>query len=251
MTTLDGVSIRFYAELNDFLSPAYRQVRFMPPIAERATVKHLIESLGVPHPEVDLVLVNDQPVGFSHVVQIGDRISVFPRFRRLDLGPWALSRQLAVTEPRFALDAHLGKLATYLRILGFDTYYRNDVDDETLAEVAAAEGRFLLTRDRALLMRRTVEAGMYVRDDDPERQAVEVIRRFGLLPLIVPFRRCLHCNRLLEPVSKQAIEHRLLPKTRRYHHEFRLCPGCDQVFWRGSHWEHMQALIDRLRQEAG
>jgi len=141
-----------------------------------------------------------------------------------------------------------GKLATYLRLLGFDTRYTNHWEDSTLAEIADREGRILLTRDHALLMRRQVSRGMFVREDDPERQTIEVIRRIDLLEQIAPFTRCLHCNAVLTPVSKDAIIDRLLPKTRRYYDEFRVCPICDQIFWRGSHWEHVRGFIDRLHQ---
>lgn len=243
-----NVTIRFYAELNDFLPKNRRQMWFAPPVAQDASVKHLIESLGVPHTEVDLVLVNGEVAEISQRIHEGDRISVFPRFRTLDLGPDVPGRPSHATEPRFVLDGHLGKLATYLRLLGFDTLYTNHWTDSTLADITEAEGRILLTRDRALLMRRQVVRGMFVRADDPEQQAIEVIRRFDLLGQIAPFTRCLHCNAVLAPVSKDAIIDRLLPKTRRYYDEFRICPSCDQIYWRGSHWQHMHGFIDRLKQ---
>lgn len=249
MSTLGGLAIvelRFYGELNDFLPRELRQ-RWIPYApAARASVKHAIEALGVPHTEVELVLINGEPAELSAHLQDGQRISVYPAFRTIDLSPL----RPALSPParaRFVADAHLGKLAAYLRLLGFDTLYWTDSDDPTLARVASAEQRILLTRDRALLMRRQVTRGFYVRDDDPDRQIIDVLRRFNLFAAIAPFRRCVHCNRELEPVAKEAVLDRLRPLTRQHYDEFSICHTCDQVYWRGSHWEHLQEVIGRIR----
>jgi uncharacterized protein with PIN domain/sulfur carrier protein ThiS len=240
------VTLRFYAELNDFLPRERRQVAFTYLVAERTSVKDVIEGLGVPHTEVDLVLVNGESVDFSYLVQDGDRISVFPVFESLDITPLVRVRPRPLREPRFVLDTHLGKLAVYLRMLGFDTLYRNDYDDATLAHLAFSEQRILLTRDRGLLKRSSVTHGYHVRETRPARQVVEVLRRFHLFGAIRPFRRCLCCNAVLEPVHKEAIAERLAPKTRRYYDEFTLCRACDRIYWKGSHYERMQQLIARL-----
>lgn len=245
-----GVTLRFYAELNDFLPPERRQTAFTVPLARQTSVKDLIESLGVPHTEVDLILVNGESVDFAYRVRAGDRISVYPVFEALDIAPLVRVRPRPLREPRFVLDTHLGKLALYLRMLGFDALYRNDYADEELARISSQEHRILLTRDRGLLKRRLVTHGYHVREDDPERQLVEVVRRFDLAGAAQPFGRCLRCNDLLEEVEKAAIEHRLEPKTRRYYHQFRVCRGCGRVYWPGSHHEHMRARIERLLREA-
>ena len=240
------LAIRFYAELNDFLSLDHRQVTFPHVLKERASIKDVIEALGVPHTEVALLLVNGESVDFSYLVQDGDRISVYPAFASLDITPLVRVRPHAAPEPRFILDSHLGKLAAYLRMLGFDTLYRNDYDDDVLAELASRQQRILLTRDRGLLKRRVVVHGYHVWETDPERQLIEVLSRFNLFPAIAPFRRCLHCNGLLEPVAKEAIVDRLLPKTRQYYDEFSHCLACGRIYWKGSHHERMQHLIDRV-----
>lgn len=240
------VHIRFYAELNDFLPLDRRQTTFVLPLNRRTSIKDLIESLGVPHTEVDLILVNGESVTFSYTVQDADRISVYPAFESFDIAPIERVRDAPLREARFVLDTHLGKLAGYLRMLGFDTLYRNDYDDDTLAHTSADERRILLTRDRGLLKRSVVTHGYWVRETDPEEQLAEVLRRFDLLGAIAPFHRCMRCNGLTAPVSKESIEDRLEPKTRRYYDEFRVCSTCGQVYWKGSHYEGMQALLERL-----
>lgn len=241
-----GVTIRFYAELNDFLPRGRRQVAFAMPLERQASVKDLVESLGVPHTEVDLILVNGESVDFSYRVRDGDFISVYPVFEALDVGPLVRLRPRPLREPRFVLDAHLGKLALYLRMLGFDTLYRNDYADEELARVSSEEHRILLTRDLGLLKRSIVTHGYHVREDDPERQVVEVVRRFDLAGLAQPFGRCLRCNGELEAVEKAAVEHRLEPKTRLYYDEFRACRSCGRLYWKGSHHDHMRERVERL-----
>ena len=244
------VAVRCYAALNDFLPPARRQVTFDHAFAGRPAVKDLIEALGVPHPEVDLILADGSPVDFAHPVRDGERISVYPRFASLDVAPLALARPPDLPEARFVLDTHLGKLASYLRLLGFDTLYGTDCDDDTLARLAAGEARILLTRDRGLLKRGAVTHGYYVRATDPERQLVEVLRRFDLAGALAPFRRCLRCNGLLTPVRKEEVAERLPPKTRQYYDEFQRCQACGRIYWPGSHYRRMRRFVERVRQGA-
>ncbi len=244
---LGQVTLRFYAELNDFLPPYRRQVAFVQPLSGRTSVKDLVEGLGVPHTEVDLILVNGEPVDFAYIVQDGDRISVYPVFESIDISPLTRLRPRPLRVPRFVLDVHLGKLAVYLRMLGFDTLYGNDYDDATLARLAADQRRILLTRDRGLLRRSVVTHGYYVRATVPRQQLVEVIRRFDLLGSIAPFRRCMRCNGLLAPVAKQDVIDQLPPRTRRSYDEFYRCRECTRVYWKGSHFLRMQQFIDQLR----
>lgn len=243
---MPSIAVRFYAELSDFLPPDRRQVTFAHSVPERAAVKDVIEALGVPHTEVDLILANGESVDFSYQVRDGDRISVYPVFESLDITPLVRVRPQPLREPRFVLDTHLGKLATYLRLLGFDTLYRNDAADHALAAIARAEQRILLTRDRGLLKHGVVTHGYHVRETDPERQVVEVLRRFDLFRAIAPFRRCLRCNGLLEPVPKEGVIDRLEPKTRQYYDEFSTCQGCGRIYWKGSHYQRMLSFIARV-----
>ncbi|MEW5958328.1 MAG: Mut7-C RNAse domain-containing protein [Chloroflexota bacterium] len=239
---------RFYAELNDFLPLEKRQRPLLHTFELSGSVKDMIEALGVPHTEVDLILANGESVDFAYPVRNGDRISVYPVFESIDIAPVLQVRPAPLRESRFVLDVHLGQLAVYLRMLGFDTLYRNDYDDEELARISSAEGRILLTRDRGLLKRSIVTHGYCLRTTQPRRQVVEIIRRFDLHRSIEPFRRCLHCNRVLEPVAKAEIVDRLSPRTRDYYDEFRRCPGCDRLYWPGSHFQRMQQFIDSVVQ---
>jgi hypothetical protein len=228
--------------LSDFLPPGRGQESFTHDFTDRQSVKHLIEALGVPHTEVAHIQVNGKPTGLSYLVQDGDRVDVYPisSVRGEDVEK-ILNRQDG--EPRFVLDNHLGRLAVYLRMLGFDVSYRNDYQDEELAQVAQVDGRILLTRDRRLLMRSAVTSGYWVRSKVPREQLREVVGRFVLSEAAAPFRRCLRCNGLLQPVEKSAVLDRLEPLTRMYFNEFHICPDCRQIYWRGSHYERMQGLV--------
>lgn len=239
------VIFRFYAELNDLLPADRRQVAFSQPFKGRVTVKHLIESLGVPHAEVDLILVDGRSVEFGHIVADGQRISVYPVFESLDIGSLTRLRPAPLRDLRFVLDTHLGQLATYLRLLGFDSLYRNDYDDPELALIARREERVLLTRDRGLLKRKLVTHGYCVRETDPELQMLEVVERFDLRGRLEPFSRCLRCNGLTGEVAKVDVVDRLPADTRRYYDEFRICSECRQVYWKGSHYRRMRAFLKR------
>ena len=239
---------RFYAELNDLLPADKRQVTFTHFFENRASVKDMTEALGVPHTEIDLILVNGESVDFTYLVQDGDRISVYPVFESIDITPLVRVRPQPLREPRFVLDTHLGRLARYLRMLGFDTLYRNDYADEELARISSEEHRILLTRDPGLLKRSVVTHGYWIRDSDPHRQLRQILQRFDLFGAIAPFARCLRCNALLQPVRKEAVLDRLLPMTKETYDEFRICPECERIYWKGSHYRRMQQFIERLQQ---
>jgi len=240
---MSHATFRFYAELNDFLPPARRQKGFEHSFSGRVSVKDMIESLGVPHTEVDLILAGGVSVDFQYLVRDGDLLSVYPAFETLDIHPLLRLRPEPLRVPRFILDAHLGRLAAYLRLLGLDAVYRNDFTDAELARRSALEQRILLTRDRGLLKRSAVTRGYCVRSDEPREQAREVVERFDLRRAIAPFRRCLSCNGLLQPVEKQAVWDRLPPGTRERFDEFYRCPDCGKIFWPGSHYARLQALV--------
>ncbi len=247
MGHMDTVQFRFYADLNDFLLPQQRQRPFCQPVYDGTqSVKHHIESLGVPHTEVELILVNGRFVDFNYLVQADDQISVYPPFHTLDVSPLVPLRQSLTPPYRFILDNHLGKLARTLRLLGLDTLYaNNEADDADLAHVAHEEKRILLTRDRGLLKRGNVIYGYCLRTRDSEKQLTAVMHRFQLHDEINPWTRCLRCNGLLQPVGKEAIVHRLEPKTKLYFDEFRICQTCGQIYWQGSHFSRLQGIIDR------
>ncbi len=235
--------MRFYEELNDFLPYARRRRDFAHSFRDSGSIKGLVESLGVPHTEIDLILVNGQSVDFGYQVQDGDRISVYPVFEALDISPVTHLRPRPLREPCFVLDSHLGRLAAYLRLLGFDCLYRNDYGDPTLADISAREQRILLTRDRRLLMLKQITRGYHVRAHLPHAQLAEVMARFDLFSVRRPFTRCLHCNGLLHPVAKEAVAARLQPRTRQYYDAFWQCDTCGKLYWKGSHFRRMQELL--------
>ena len=235
----------FHAELNDFLSYGV-QKDILVSFDKHQTVKHLLESLGVPHTEVDVIIVNGESVDFRKRLQTGDRVDVYPSGEAVDVVQLIRLRPKPLSEPRFVLDGHLGKLATYLRLLGFDTLYRNDYDDDELAEISSGEQRILLTRDRGLLKRNLVIHGYCVREKKPRKQVVEVLKRYKLATRAEPFSRCAHCNGLLVTIPKTEIMDRLEPKTKLYYHEFQICPDCDQIYWKGSHFDQMEKFIESL-----
>ena len=234
---------RFYSELKDFLSASNQQIPVQVELAGHETVKHLVEMLGVPHTEIDLLLVNGKSVDFDYQIQIGEFISVYPVFESLDIQAVSKVRQKPLRIPRFVVDIHLGKLTGYLRLLGFDTLYRNDFQDNELAEISSAEVRILLTRDRGLLKRKVVTRGYLVREDDPKEQIHEIVRRFDLAQLAVPFSRCSLCNGILSSVSKRTIEKDLEPLTKEHYHHFKQCPDCHQIYWKGSHFGALEKFI--------
>jgi len=237
-------TFRFYEELNDFLPPARRGREFESPCARAATTKHMIEALGVPHTEVELILVNGESVGFDRLLNDGDRVAVYPRFESLDITPLLRCREWPLRVTRFVADAHLGGLARLLRMAGFDTLYRNDFQDRELSAIAVGEGRILLTRDRDLLKIRGITHGCYVHALKPAQQFGEIVARLDLARGVRPFTRCLECNGPLRPIDKAEVFERLPPSVRADHERFTTCDLCGRVYWEGSHWKRMRQLVD-------
>lgn len=207
------------------------------------SVKDVIESCGVPHTEVDLIVAGSRSVGFSHLVDDGEYISVYPAFRSLDITGIVLVRPAPLRVVRFVADTHLGRLARFLRLIGLDTVHQNDWTDPELVEISVHEERILLTRDVGLLKHASVAHGYYVRATDPREQVVEVVRRFGLGDRLEPFTRCMVCNGDLVPVAKAVVEPRLPPETARHFHDFRRCRSCDRVYWRGAHEAGLERIV--------
>jgi uncharacterized protein with PIN domain len=241
------VLLRFYAELNDHL-PADRQATTFPfTVDEGAQVRSVIALAGIPTSEVDLVLVGGKSVGFEHSVHDGDRISVYPVFESFDISPALQVREQPLRNPRFVLDVHLGKLASYLRLLGFDVLYSTTYNDDELMSISLHERRTLLSRDRRLIHHPSLTHAYLVRANQSREQAVEVLRRFDLFSSIRPFIRCLACNTLLRTVEKEDVRNRLPPRVSQAFNEFYLCRYCDRVYWKGSHYEGMRRWIEDLK----
>lgn len=243
-------TFRFYEELNDFLPPLRRRREFDAPCAQAATVKHMIEALGVPHTEVELILVNGESVDFGQLLRDGDRVSVYPKFEALDVTPLLRVRDVPLRRTRFVSDAHLGGLAHLLRMTGFDTLYDNNFHDDEVEAIAARDGRIVLTRDRELLKRRTITHGCYVRALKPAQQVREIFDRLDLAGSARPFTLCLDCNAPLRAIDKAQVEDRLPPRVRANRTRFSTCDVCNRVFWEGSHWQRMRALVDDLLRPA-
>lgn len=237
-------TFRFHDELNDFLPRERRGQDFSCPCARAATTKHMIEALGVPHTEVGELEVNGEPAGLDRLLADGDRVEAWPSHAALN------ADSLGAHEKRFIADAHLGGLARLLRMAGFDTLYDNHFEDSEIERIAAREGRIVLTRDRELLKRRQIAQGCYVRTLKSTGQLREMFERLDLARSARPFTLCLHCNAPLHAVDKATVEDRLPPSVRLHHVDFSTCNVCLRVFWPGSHWQRMQALMQEMNRPA-
>jgi uncharacterized protein len=245
-----SVEVRVYAELNDFLPPDRRSVTFRQPLGLRQTVKDLIEATGIPHTEVDAVIIDGTSVGFDHRPGHDDLISVYPIFESIDIRPILRLRPEPLRNTRFVVDSNLGGLARHLRMLGFDAVFRNDFADDEIARISASEKRVLLTRDVAVLKRKEITHGYYVRATDPVEQASEIVRRFDLAGSLRSLSRCLECNEPLEAVAVEEVRDLLPEAPLREHNTFSRCRVCGRVYWPGSHYSRMRKRIDEILQRA-
>lgn len=210
------------------------------------SVKDSVESLGVPHTEIDLILVNGQSVDFNRQLRDGDQVSVYPVFESLDISPLIRLRAKPLRNPRFILDVHLGRLAKKLRMLGFDSLYQNDYTDPVIIDLSLKEKRIILTCDRGILKNKSVTHGYWIRSRQVDEQLREVIHHFDLSSRIDAFWRCMVCNGTVKKVHQKMIEDRLLPRTAQYFNEFYICEGCHRIYWKGSHYQKMEAYIQKL-----
>lgn len=236
---------RFYEELNDFLPLEKRKVEFGHGFTGNPSVKDMIASLGVPHQEIDLILVNGISVDLRYQVHEGDRISVYPVFESFDISEHIRLRTEPLREPRFILDVHLGKLARYMRMLGFDTAYENNLEDDEIVRISKEQKRTILTRDRGILKRNEVTHGYWIRHSDVSLQLKEVLERFHLDNMIRSFTRCIVCNTPLTSVDKSKVIKRLPEKTKEIYYEFYYCSRCERVYWKGSHYQSMRKYFLR------
>lgn len=248
---------RFHGGLNTFVAPQRRERAFACRFAQAATVKHAIEALGVPHTEVGAIVANDRPVDFGHRMHEGDRIEVHPEAATKThpeaatevLVPSVRLRPSRPQPARFVADAHLGGLARLLRMAGFDTLYDNSFADEDICRRSVDDGRVVLTQDRELLKSRSVVHGCYVHAREVDAQFREVVSRLRAQAEVRSFTRCLCCNLPLAPIDKAAVADRLPGRVALDHERFRTCPGCRRVYWEGSHWARMRAMLQRLLSE--
>ena len=247
------VRVRFYQELGDFLAPHRRGREFELKVADGTTTKALVEHCGVPHGEVDLLLVDGESVDFGYRLRDGQRVSVYPVFESFDISALTRVRPAPLRAVRFLVDANLAKLAVLLRMCGLDASDAGmlppgsaDREDARLVTAARREQRIILTRDRRLLERKAVTHGCFVRSQDPEQQLLFVLHRFHLGAALRPFSRCMRCNEPLRPVAKADVLHLLPPMVRVEQQSFSRCPRCPRLYWPGSHWQRMRRRLDAL-----
>lgn len=229
-------SFRFYEELNDFLPLDKKKTVFDYSFRGSPAVKDAIEAIGVPHVEVNLIQVNDQTIDFRYHLKNNDVVSVYP-----------VQQKKAWKDIKFILDVHLGKLAKYLRMCGFDTAYQNDYNDKKIIEISLKENRIILTRDIGLLKVKSVFNGYFIRNQDSRAQVTEVLKHFNLYQGITPFIRCIKCNGKLEKIEKQKIIQQLEPLTQKYFDTFFRCTHCQSIFWEGSHFDRMSSFINSIK----
>jgi len=238
----------FHDSLNDFLLPSKRNKPVVYTFSDNPSIKHAIETIGVPHPEADIILVNGKPVDFSYALNNDDEVEVYTAITAKSFPDEWLSTPSHSNPEKFILDVHLGKLARALRLFGFDTFYENNYSDKTIVELAEKEERIILTRDRNLLKHKLVRVGYWLRSQHVHEQLMEVIRRFNLKTKFKFFERCVECNGKIIKVEKAAIIDKLLPKTILYYNNFFQCECCKRIYWRGSHYEHMHGFIKRIEE---
>lgn len=241
------ISIRFYEELNDFLPKNLRKQEFQYSFAGNPSIKDVIEAIGVPHPEVDLILVNGKSVDFEYHIQSDDRISVYPVFELIDISPICHLRPEPLRTPKYILDINLGKLAPKLRMLGFDSLYKNNYNDSEIVKIAETQKRIILTRDHGLLKHKKVTRGYWVRNVNPKKQLEEIVEKFDLYTKIQSFSICMVCNGKINPVEKEKIYTLIPPKVKSYFEEFYQCSICAKIYWRGSHYIKMLNEIEILK----
>jgi uncharacterized protein with PIN domain len=241
------VRFRFYEELNDHLPKHWKKKAFDYKFKGKPAIKNTIQAIGIPHGEVDLILVNGESVGFEYQMQGGEEISVYPQFESLDISPVIKLRPKPLRNTRFVVDVNLGKLAQKLRLLGFDTLFRNDFEDDEIIDLSLEEKRIILTRDKGILKQNAVTHGYFIRNDDPKKQLTEVIERFQLQSSFRPFSRCSNCNGELEEVAKSKLKTILPNDTLNYYNEFWNCTGCGKIYWEGSHFGRILNWVDELK----
>jgi uncharacterized protein len=240
------VFIRCYAELNDFLSPNRGFVTFPLSFPPNTLLEDIANTIGIPSNLIDLILVNNKPVDLSYHLEENDRIAFYPVFETFDISSVTKVRDHPLRQPKFILDVHLGKLANHLRLLGFDTLYQNNWTKESLVTISRNENRILLSRSKPLLNIESLTRTYLIKNIEPRFQLFEVLERFDLYSLASPFTRCIECNSKLQLVEKEAILPRIPQKVKDWCNEYQSCSSCDRIYWKGSHYQHMNTFVQSI-----
>lgn len=242
------ICFRFYEELNDYLPKELRKVWFEYSFPDGSNLKNAILSMGVPPEKIDLILVNQQSKGFDYLLHDGDQISVFPTFELFNISGISQIREKPLQNPKFICDVHLGRLCKYLRMLGWDTLYSNQYTPEEMVAISRQENRIILSRNYKLTRDREVTHSYWIRSANPLEQISDLTDKLDLTTGADQLTRCLNCNDKLLAIEKQEILERLQPLTMKYHTEFLWCATCNQIYWKGTHFENMLKFIHQLRQ---
>ncbi len=239
-------TFRFYEELNDFLPKHRKKTTFEAEFRGKRSIKDMIEALGVPHTEIDLILVNGKSVDFNYILQNGDRASVYPVFESLNITDVTLLRKIPLRRHKFIADINLGNIVKYMRILGFDLYYDSLLSTREIIEISKRENRVILTKSRKLLKFKDVTHGIFIRPGTTTEQIKRIIDCLDIKDNIKPFSRCLRCNTLLKSVLKEKILDRIPPKTKEFYDEYVQCRSCDKIYWKGTHFINMKKVVRQI-----
>ena len=237
---------RFYEELNDFLPKYRRKTDFEAEFKGKRSIKDMIEALGVPHTEIDLILVNGKSVDFNYILQDEDRVSVYPVFESLNITDVTLLRKTPLRRNKFISDINLGDIVKYMRILGFDLYYDSLLSTREIIEISKRENRVILTKSRKLLKFKDVTHGIFIRPGTTAEQIRQIIDYLDIKDDIKPFSRCLLCNTLLKSVLKENNLDRIPPKTKEFYDEYVQCQFCDKIYWKGTHFINMKKFVRQI-----
>jgi hypothetical protein len=243
-------TFRFYEELNDFLPKHRRKTDFEATFKGKRSIKDMIEALGVPHTEIDLILVNGNSVDFNYILQDEDRVSVYPVFESLNITDVTLLRKIPLRRNKFIADINLGDIVKYMRVLGLDLYYDPLLSTREIIEISKRENRVILTKSRKLLKFKDVSHGIFIRPGTTTEQIRRIIYYLDIKDKIKPFSRCLRCNTLLDIVLKEKILDRIPSKTKEFCDEYLQCQSCDKIYWKGTHFINMKKVVRQILDQA-
>jgi len=240
------VTFRFYEELNDFLPKYRRKADFEAMFKGKRSIKDMIESFGVPHTEVDLILVDGKSVDFNYILQDKDRVSVYPVFEFLNITKVTHLRKIPLRRNKFIADINLGNIVKYMRALGFDLFYDSLLSTREIIEISKRENRIILTKDSKLLKFKDVSHGIYIHTGTTIEQIRRILNYLDIKDDIKPFSRCLQCNTLLDVVPKDKILDRIPPMTKEFCDKYVQCRSCDKIYWEGTHFINMKKVIKQI-----